>query len=62
MNFMFIFLIILAVLLVFGLVIDIVAKRKGKKVDLKRGERKSKSTTGDMYATSLHQDRNNNLL
>lgn len=61
MNFLFIFIILIAILLVIGLVVDVIAKKRGKKVDLERGNRKSKTKTGDMYATSLKQDRNNDL-
>lgn len=57
---MVVFLILIGGLLFIGLIFDIIARIKGKKINLERDKRKSKSKTGDMYATSLKQDKNNN--
>lgn len=61
MNFGIVFLIFIGVLLVVGLIVDVIARIRGKKVNLERDKSKSKNKTGDIYSTSLKQDRNNNL-
>lgn len=59
MSFWIIFLIPVAILVLIGFIVDVLAKRRGKKMNLERGKNKSRNQTGDMYSESLKQNNRN---